>query len=161
MNGMVAELHTVVLSIKRRLPSCLARLLSEHRGSGFFDLINRRFTCGMVYWDSATARSGVLSSRYSSAGVLPKSISHPCRRPLGWRMECRRDRKRSHPKPDISNSINLGSIEGWGGGQTRCFPAGISLSQTTLSRRRRRGRRGECSVSRQSGAEREMDRQGE
>ena len=24
--------------------------------------------------------------------VLPKGISHPCRRPLGWRMECRRDR---------------------------------------------------------------------
>src|ERR1700679_3005122 len=66
--------------------------------------------------------------------MLPKCVSHPCRRSHRLAHGVPEGSKRSHP------TNTQGCIEGRDGGQTRCFPEGTSLCQTTLtlSLRRRR-----------------------
>jgi hypothetical protein len=119
-----------LILIKRRLSSCLPRD-NRDRAVDFCDLVNRRSTCGMVCWDSATARSGVLSSRYSSAVCCPRASHIPAagRSAGAWSAG---GIEAISPKAVWRKTIHR-CIEGWDGGQTRCFPLVNSLSPTALS----------------------------
>ena len=62
-----------------------------------------------VYWISATARSGVLSSRYSSADAV-QVISHPCRRSHRLAHGVPEGSKRSHPKRNQTATKNTTAL---------------------------------------------------
>ena len=66
----------------------------------------------------------------------PRASHTPAAGRIGWRVDCLRNRS------DLPNTTrptktkqkqNGGCIEGWDGGQMRCFPEGTSLSRPTLT----------------------------
>ena len=84
-------------------------------------------TCGSL-WISATARSGVLSFRYSSAdAVLVHLTPLPPVAPAGaWSAG---GIESISPKQTLTEKHKRGCIEGWDGGQTRCCLDRASVSR--------------------------------
>jgi hypothetical protein len=95
----VARLPGLTFYVQSSLNAACLRtcpIWSEGEGKWQWSLFTWIYTCGSL-WVSATARSGLLSSRYSNAVCCPRASPHPCRRSHRLAHGVPEGSKRSHP----------------------------------------------------------------
>ena len=116
-----SAIYQLTLRVRRVLFASLCSVgrTSSPRHSHVGYLPSVSAVCGSMGQRDRLVRGAESHAGAAATAVAADRASHtPAAGRIGWRMECRRARKRSHPQ-------NRGkSIEGWDGGQTRCFPCG-------------------------------------